>query len=174
MSHNRSLTANSVRLTLAAAIVIHDDCVLIVRRSKKEKFMPREWGVPCGKIHARDGERARDAVLRELHEETRLTGEIVKFVGQQEFESIWHGRSARNIQYNYLISLKISKRTLRFNRMPRVKTPKRDQESKWIPLDKIAQQDLDDHNREAIRQGLEAYESGPDKSSEAMASSFRR
>lgn len=173
MSHNRNLTANSVRLNLAAAIVIYDDCVLIVRRSKKEKFMPREWGVPCGKVDAR-GERTREAVLRELYEETRLTGEIAKYVGQQEFESTWHGRSARNVQYNYLISLKVDKRTPRFNRMPRVKTPKRDQEAKWIPLDKIDQQGLDRHNREAIRQGLEAYASGPDKSSEAMVSSFRR
>lgn len=173
MSRNRSLTARNVRLSLAAAIVIYENCVLIVRRSKKETFMPREWGVPCGKIQKRE-ENSKEAVLRELYEETRLTGKIVKYVGEQDFKSNWHGRSALNKQYNYLISLEVSKSTLRFNRMPRVKTPKRDQESKWVPLDKIDQQNLDDHNREAIRQGLEAYMSGLAESSEAMVSSLRR
>lgn len=185
MSRNRSLTANNVRLTLAAAIVVYEDCVLIVRRSKKEKFKPSEWGVPCGKIHKGE-ENSKKAVLRELYEETRLTGEIDKYVGDQTFPSIWRGRSAVNIQYNYLISLDDSKGTirfkrtlqfkptLRFNRMPRVKTPRRDQKSKWVPLDEVDQQNMDDHNREAIRQGREAYMSGLDESSEAMASSLRR
>src|SRR6266487_5471176 len=145
MSRNRSFTAKTVRLNLAAAIVIYEGCILIVRRSKKEKFMPSKWGVPCGKVHMRDREPAREAVLRELLEETRLTGEIVKYVGQQEFDSVWHGRSARNIQYNYLISLKAGNPTLWFSGMPRVKTPKRDQKSKWVPLDEIDQEHLDDH-----------------------------
>ena len=35
---------------LAAAIVVHNDRVLVVRRSKEEVFLPRNWGIPCGKI----------------------------------------------------------------------------------------------------------------------------
>ena len=54
-----------MRLVLAAAIVIYNDCVLIVRRSKKESLMPRAWGVPCGKIDKGEGS-FEEAVLREV------------------------------------------------------------------------------------------------------------
>jgi 8-oxo-dGTP diphosphatase len=185
MSGNRRRSANNAPLTLAAAIVVHNDCVLIVRRSKKEKFMPKEWGVPCGKVDMRHGERARDAVIRELREETGLSGEITKPVGTLEFPSIWHGRPTRNVQYNYLVALTVGESTKsarwfnriwarRFSRMPYVKTPKRDQDSRWVPLDKIDQVQLDEHNRKAIGLGLDAYASAPLESSDAMVSSLRR
>jgi ADP-ribose pyrophosphatase YjhB (NUDIX family) len=186
MSRSRRQSTNSVRLTLAAAIVIHNGCVLIVRRSKKEKFLPGNWGVPCGKVDVRGGERAREAVLRELREETGLTGEVRKYVDPPlEFKSSWHGRPALNVQYNYLVALKVdesAKRTRWFSRiraqwssrMPPVKTPRRDQESKWVPLDRLDQEHLDKHNRKAIDLAVDAYSSVSDTSSDAMVSSLHR
>lgn len=183
MSGDRRRSANNARLTLAAAIVVHNDCVLIVRRSKKEKFMPKEWGVPCGKVDVRR-ERAREAVIRELREETGLSGKVVKYVGPPlEFSSTWHGRPARNVQHNYLVALTVGEgtkstrwfswiRARRFSRMPHVKTPRRDQDSRWVPIEKIDQEPLDAHNREAIGLGLDAYASAPHESSDAMVSSL--
>ena len=43
---------------LAAAVVMHNDHVLIVRRSRSEGFLPGRWGVPCGKID--EGEYSRE------------------------------------------------------------------------------------------------------------------
>jgi ADP-ribose pyrophosphatase YjhB (NUDIX family) len=187
MSANRRRGTRKLHVTLAAAIVIHNDCVLIVRRSKKERYLPLNWGVPCGKVEARLREQTKEAVIRELYEETRLRGKVQKYVGQQEFASTWRGKPARNVQYNYLISLESGGRAyrslwssliysprLRSNRMPRVKTPRRDQVSKWIPLDQVDHQPLDDHNRRAIRQGLKAYASGPHESPEAISASLPR
>ncbi|MDX6346920.1 MAG: 8-oxo-dGTP diphosphatase, partial [Streptomyces sp.] len=37
---------------MAAAVVVHDDRVLTVRRSFGERFLPGVWGVPCGKLDA--------------------------------------------------------------------------------------------------------------------------
>lgn len=178
MSRNHRRSASNVYLLLAAAIVVHNDCVLIVRRSKKEKFLPMRWGVPCGKVDKRRGERARDAVLRELREETGLTGKVITHVDPPlKFTSTWHGRPALNVQHNYLVMLKADESTNSarwFSRMPRVKTPRRDQESKWVPLDKIDQEDLDEHNRKTIDLALDAYASAPRESSDAMVSSLRR
>jgi 8-oxo-dGTP diphosphatase len=191
MSSSRRRKVSTRYVTLAAAIVIHNDRVLIVRRSKREEFLPRRWGVPCGKVEARLRESAKEAVLRELHEETRLRGRVLRCVGRQEFSSVWRGRPARNVQYNYLVSLECNEnpnRRLsfrfrwRFRKMPRVKTPRRDQDFRWVPLDQVDDQPLDDHNSLAIRQGLKAhrsigqqldtYASGQRSISEAMASSL--
>ena len=53
-----------ITLRLAAAVTVHRDRVLVVRRSETERFLPRVWGVPCGKIDP--GESADDAAVREL------------------------------------------------------------------------------------------------------------
>jgi ADP-ribose pyrophosphatase YjhB (NUDIX family) len=165
MSSSRSPKVSTRYVTLAAAIVIHNDRVLIVRRSKREEFLPQRWGIPCGKVEPRLGESAKEAAVRELHEETRLRGKVLKYVGQQEFSSVWRGRPARNVQYNYLVSLECDENPNRhlsfrfrwwFRKMPRVKTPRRDQDFRWVPLDQVDDQPLDRHNSFAIRQGLNA------------------
>ena len=49
---------------LAAAVVMHEGRVLLVRRSETERFLPLVWGVPCGKLEP--GESPEDGALREL------------------------------------------------------------------------------------------------------------
>jgi 8-oxo-dGTP diphosphatase len=190
---NRSGEKSPRTLTLAAAIVIHTDRVLIVRRSMDETFLPGAWGIPCGKVDCerdrrhrrRRAEPAKDAVIRELKEETKLSGKVIKQVGFQTFRSNWRGRDTVNVQYNYLISLQIHEdddqrgwralwHKLRRRQMPLVKTPNRDQEYKWVQLGKLDQETLDPHNREAIRQALEAYDSERPVSSETMEPSLLR
>jgi 8-oxo-dGTP diphosphatase len=95
-------------LLLAAAVVVHDDRVLIVRRSKTERFLPCVWGVPCGKVDP--DEEARDAAVRELREETGLSGTVVRRLGQSVFSSLWRGQTVRNL-------------------------PKADQEAAWLRRD---------------------------------------
>jgi 8-oxo-dGTP diphosphatase len=136
---------------LAAAIVIHRDHVLIVRRSISEGFLPGRWGVPCGKID--DGESAPQAVLRELHEETGLSGSVTGWVGQSSFPSIWRGQRVTNIQDNYLINVSPTQ-LIDPDGMPAVTLPKRDQVAKWVPATEIGSADLDPHNLRTIRQGL--------------------
>jgi 8-oxo-dGTP diphosphatase len=137
---------------LAAAIVVHEDCVLIVQRSQSEKFLPGVWGVPCGKVDA--GERPEAAALRELREETGLDGQVEDFVGRSEFESEWRGRWVRNVQRNYLVRPRIDPADQDSDNMPQINPPKEDQGSRWVRIDKIESAGLDDHNLRTIRQGL--------------------
>jgi 8-oxo-dGTP diphosphatase len=193
VSASRSGEKSRGRLTLAAAIVIHNDRVLIVRRSKKETFLPGKWGIPCGKVDNGEGERrrrrrtepARDAVVRELREETGLSGKVIKQVGSQTFNSNWRGRDTLNVQYNYLVSLKPNDiedqvgwhalwHRLRRRQMPLVKPPMRDQVYKWVQLSKLDEESLDSHNREAIRQALDAYAVDRPAISDIMESSLSR
>jgi 8-oxo-dGTP diphosphatase len=142
-----------VDLYLAAAVVIHHDRVLIVRRSKHERFLPLIWGVPCGKI---DGnEDPRRAVLRELKEETGLEGEVITEIGRSEFLSQWRGRETKNFQTNYLVYVKGQPTDTDVNNMPLITLPKRDQLSQWVRLTEVFDFDgVDEYNREIIRQGV--------------------
>ena len=152
-------------IRLAAAIVVLDSKVLVVRRSEREGYLPRAWGVPCGKIDRSRGERPREAALRELHEETGLNGEIVRFVGWSKFASDWRGRRTRNFQWNYLVrplprlDLKHNEAADRDNENSDIsrfviKLPEDDQAYDWVDRKLIDSIGLDKHNLEAINQAL--------------------
>lgn len=157
MKHSTAVTGLTVvdrtpeaRFQLAAAILVHNDCVLIVRRSMTERFLPGVWGVPCGKVDP--GETPRSAVIRELHEETGLTGEVIDEVGKSEFFSTWHGKQILNRQSNFLMHpVGVS---------GPLKLPLPDQEARWVSAEEIDQfKGLDNYNRRVIRQWLQRMQS---------------
>lgn len=131
------------RILLAAAILVYEDCVLLVRRSITERFLPGVWGVPCGK--ANPGEKLDEAAVRELREETGLDGDVVRYVGETVFSSVWRGRQVRNVQSNFL---------MRPEGPPGpIKLPSPDQEASWVPAVAVERfPGLDTYNRAVIRQ----------------------
>lgn len=89
---------------LVAAITLYKRSeILIIQRSFKENFMPGKWGLPCGKINF--GEKLEDAVLRELREETGLSGYISKIVGYSSFTSELRNIHYHNLQINFLVDV---------------------------------------------------------------------
>jgi ADP-ribose pyrophosphatase YjhB (NUDIX family) len=157
-------------IQLAAAIVVHKNHVLVVRRSETEKLAPGVWAVPCGKLD--NGEKPTDAVLRELHEETGLTGIILEPADYTMFWSEWKGSRTRNRQWNYLVRPDVDPDD---DDMPEVTLPKTDQKSKWVPTDQIDTiAGMDEHNRATIRQGLAALRLNQARSRAMIDSSWRR
>jgi 8-oxo-dGTP diphosphatase len=127
---------------LAAAVVMHDDQVLLVRRSLTERFLPGVWGIPCGKLNP--GEDPAIGALRELKEETGLIGRVRRRAGQSDFISEWDGSTVHNTQVNYLV------KPLSFD----VTLPEPDQEFRWLPIAELDGAGLDEHNLSAIKQAL--------------------
>ncbi|WP_079124229.1 NUDIX hydrolase [Streptomyces sp. NBRC 110611] len=127
---------------LAAAVVVHNGRVLIVRRSYRERFLPGTWGVPCGKLDP--GESAESGALRELKEETGLLGAIVAHTGSSGFLSDYRGRHVHNHQRNFLV------RPLTFD----VVLPSPDQVHRWARPSELAGAGVDAYNLEVIRQAL--------------------
>ncbi|MFD4629202.1 NUDIX hydrolase [Streptomyces sp. NPDC058284] len=125
---------------LAAAVVEFRGRVLLVRRSETERFLPGVWGVPCGKLEP--DESPRDGVLRELKEETGLLGQVLRKVGESSFLSTYRGHEVKNWQDNFLV------RPLTFD----VSLPLPDQEHRWLAPTDLAKVEIDDYNREIVRQ----------------------
>ncbi|MFI8298448.1 NUDIX hydrolase [Streptomyces nigra] len=130
---------------LAAAVVMDEDRrVLLVRRSVKERFLPRVWGVPCGKLEP--GERPEDGALRELKEETGLLGEVVRKVGESSFLSEYRGHEIKNWQDNFLVRPLTSAITL----------PEPDQDSVWLSRAELTTVDVDAYNLDVVQQAFSA------------------
>jgi 8-oxo-dGTP diphosphatase len=69
----------------SAVVVVENqrgDCILLVHRTKA----PTGWGLPGGKIE--DGEDIRDAIKRELREETSLQSMRKRFIKLGESSSV--------------------------------------------------------------------------------------
>jgi 8-oxo-dGTP diphosphatase len=148
------------QLELAAAVVVVKDRVLkdrvlIVSRSLQEGFLPGQWGVPCGKVNVEEGESWPQAALRELREETGLSGAIIGCVGTSPFESTWRDQKTTNMQHNYLVRAHVDPRNVDDEGLPRVDLPQDDQESRWVPADDIESAGLDPHNLRTVQQGLD-------------------
>ncbi|MFF4700434.1 NUDIX hydrolase [Streptomyces chattanoogensis] len=127
---------------LAAAVVVYNARVLIVRRSYSERFLPGAWGVPCGKLER--GESAASGALRELKEETGLLGAIVAHTGSSSFLSDYQGRRVRNHQENFAV------RPLTLD----VVLPSADQAYLWARPAELAGIGVDAYNLDVIRQAL--------------------
>ena len=77
-------------------VVVHENCVLLIRRGKEPAR--GEWAIPGGRVKL--GETMREAVVREIKEETAVSvrpGKLVYY-----FETIQPDSDGR-IQYHYAI-----------------------------------------------------------------------
>ncbi|ARF53088.1 NUDIX hydrolase [Streptomyces gilvosporeus] len=75
---------------VAAAMVVRDGRVLLVRRTAEEGDL--RWQFPAGKVE--DGETAEQAAVRETMEETGLTVEALKLLGERV-----HPKTGRLMSY---------------------------------------------------------------------------
>ncbi len=119
------------------AVAIRDDKVLLIKR-KYEPFKDR-WALPGGKVEC--GERVEDAVLRELKEETGLSGEVYKLVGVYSDPN----RDPRGHYVTVAFLVKVKGEP---------KAGSDAKEARWFPLEEIPWEDLAFDHAKIIKDAL--------------------
>jgi len=95
----RQAETEKIGRILVGAVVMLNNKILLVRRSKDDDFLPEYMEIPGGKL--KRGEDILSGMHRELYEETRLKAVTVQnYVGSFDAVSP-DGKSAR--QFNFLI-----------------------------------------------------------------------
>jgi mutator protein MutT len=78
------------------AIIMQDERILLVRRSNPP--LQGEWSIPGGVVET--GETTKEAIVREVREETGLEIEVVRLA--EVFERIVRDRESR-VQYHFVL-----------------------------------------------------------------------
>lgn len=88
----------------AGGIVLNNGKVLMIKNAALRDPKKAYWGFPKG--HIDQGENSRDAALREIKEETKITAEIVGKLGESQYVFTRSGeRIVKHVDY-YLLRYK--------------------------------------------------------------------
>lgn len=91
------MTHLSNPIPAVGCICFRDDEVLLVRRGKAPRA--GEWSIPGGRVEP--GESVRDAVLRELQEETGVRAELVALV--DVIDAVFDGKDKEEVAFHYVL-----------------------------------------------------------------------
>ncbi|MCH9632620.1 MAG: RNA pyrophosphohydrolase [Chlamydiae bacterium] len=86
------------------SVIIHNNRVLLVKRSAHCKVAPNVWNVPAGKVKYL--ESTHDAVIRETSEETTLEVSVVKLLAETAFTIKSGDQDAYRNMFTYLVEVK--------------------------------------------------------------------
>ncbi|MFH1833348.1 MAG: NUDIX domain-containing protein [Candidatus Levyibacteriota bacterium] len=91
----------------AAALLIKDDKVLLVRHTQKAGHLTGIYGLPGGKVD--ESETEKDTAIRELKEETGLTGiSFVDYPNNIYYAAIKRKQGVVNFSWHVFLCLKFS------------------------------------------------------------------
>jgi 8-oxo-dGTP diphosphatase len=108
---------------IGVVILDSDGRIIMLKRNAQRRTSPNKWQTPSGFM--KEGESAEEAVLREVWEETSLSGTIKKSGSVFEVVDDW----ARWIIVPFLISVKTDKVVI---------DSKEHSEFRWIKVDEIS------------------------------------
>jgi 8-oxo-dGTP pyrophosphatase MutT (NUDIX family) len=120
---------------LVSAATFHDDRILLLQRSRDQKFKPGAWSLPAGKVRPNEAS-LEEAVTRELYEEAGIKGEVASSLGLCWFESIYYQQQLRHIQFNFVVkALDTEVRLLDGSNMAHRWIPIEDMKRPPVPID---------------------------------------
>lgn len=115
--------------------------VLVVRRSKKEKFMPGYYDLPGGKVEF--GESLEKALQREIKEEVNLSVEVVRPYSSFSYVTLKNTRHTVDIQF-----------LARAKNIKNLKIDDSHDDYKWIKEGEIKNYKLSKERKKSIKEGF--------------------
>ncbi|MGE0792608.1 MAG: NUDIX domain-containing protein [Candidatus Woesearchaeota archaeon] len=125
-----------------AGLLIHNNNVLIVKRSEKEDFLCGYYELPGGKVDF--NEHPEEALIREFKEETNLN--IIPKEIYRVFTYISHEKQRHTIELVYLVELN--------DKIENLKLSEEHNDFKFISLDELNKYKLSDEIKLNIKLGL--------------------
>ncbi len=124
------------------AVLIHDDLVLLLIRDEQDSFKPGEYDLPGGGILF--GESSKEALLREIEEETTLKAEIVCPV------RTWYTIKGEKTQY-------IGTTFLALAESNKIELSEEHSDFKWIDIEIIDEYEFSEWLKNDLDAGINAY-----------------
>ncbi len=141
---NNLTSENRIQKVGVTAFVYDEEKALVVRRSKKENFLPEYYELPGGKVEF--GESLEEALKREMMEEIGLKIEAKRPYSSFSYTSDDGQRHTIDIQFIALLSDDVKNLTL----------SKEHDKYQWIVKKDLDKYKISDLMREAIEKGFEA------------------
>lgn len=134
-----------IQKVVLAAVIIKNDKVLILQRSKEEDIFPNMWELPSGKKEFL--ETSENSLLREVKEETGLDIKIIMpfFVFDYQIEKLEEIRDSTQI--NFLATL--------INNNKKIKLSSEHQNFAWIHENEVNQYELSKATKQVIQKAFE-------------------
>jgi len=126
------------------AVIVRNEQVLVVRRSHPP--LQGQWSVPGGLVET--GETTREALIREIREETSLIVEPLDLV--EVFERILRDGDSR-VQYHFVV-IDYLCRIVSGEACPGTDVS----EIRWVPLEKLQELGITPETHDVIHKGLNA------------------
>ena len=136
---------NKIQKVGVTAFIADKNKLLILKRSRKESFLPEYYEMPGGKIEF--GESAENALTREIKEETGLDIKIIR--PYSTFSYVSNNREKHTIDIQFLAEP--------INSPSDIALSTEHDEFKWITKDEINNYKFSDQMREAILKGFNLF-----------------
>jgi len=135
------------------ALIVKDNRLLMIRKSKDEHPNPLKWDVPGGRIEY--GEEINDSLVREIYEETGLRAIIGRpyylrqwFIARESLEMQVIGVYRACACYDAIMTNANSTETEQIELI------------EWIPLDKVLELDLMPGMAEVMKEFIKDFKIG--------------
>lgn len=143
-----SLPYAPIFVTTDAVVIQSGHVLMIKRRSEPGKGL---WALPGGFVNAETDRSVRDAMIRELKEETGIKVPIPALIGNiaatRVFDAI--GRSARGRTITHAFKI-----VLPDGELPKVKGADDAEKARWVPIGEVRSDDCFEDHYEIIQQFL--------------------
>ena len=135
-----SLPYEPVFVTVDAVVTCNGHVLMVKRRDEPGKGL---WALPGGFLNASTDKSVKEAMLRELREETGIKVPAPVLLGSlnktQVFDAIERSSRGRTITHAFLIELKDPK-------LPKVKGADDAEKAKWVPFTEVSSETtFEDH-----------------------------
>jgi ADP-ribose pyrophosphatase YjhB (NUDIX family) len=115
-------------------ILMHEDKILLTKRSTEAVFAPGVWNVPAGKV--KFNEIPAEAAIREVKEETNMDLEGLKEIHVRTFEGQTVSEPIFRLIYTYVVN--VSDQQLK-----NFQLNEEHSESRWVTREELHSKDFD-------------------------------